>query len=227
MPLPTKVLRIYLSATSLVISGILFVLYPALRPFSDETTLEGATAFASTEWLVAHTLAIIAFTLLPLGLLGLHKSLNETAGNSLTYRAFVFCLLGIGLVLPFYGGETFGLHAIGQESIRQQSAELVSLADTVRSGSGLVMFLIGLLLLSISTILFAIAIWKSGKYPKWSGIPLSLGMCLYIPQFFTGQPLRVAHGLLVAFGCIWIAVGLWNNLNQNMNQKAQPKSLDA
>ncbi|MGG3448562.1 hypothetical protein [Domibacillus aminovorans] len=220
MPFPTKVLHIYLSATSLVISGILFVLYPALRPFSDETSMEGATAFASTEWLVAHMLAIVAFTLLPLGLLGLHNSLQGTARNSLTNWAFVLCLVGIGLVLPFYGGETFGLHAIGQEAIRQQSAELVSLANIVRSGAGLVMFLIGLLLLGIATILFAIAIWRSGKYPKWSGLPFAFGMCLYIPQFFVGQPLRVVHGLLVAIGCIWIAIDLWKSSNQNISQKA-------
>ena len=226
MPSLTKVLN-YLSASSLVISGILFVLYPALRPFSDETSLEGAAAFASTEWLVAHMLAIVAFTLLPLGLFGLHNSLHGTAVNSLTFWALVLCLLGIGLTLPFYGGESFGLHAIGQEAIKQQSAELISLANTVRSGAGLVMFLIGLLLLSISTILFAIAIWKSGKYPKWCGIPLASGICLFIPQFFVGQPLRVAHGLLVAFGCIWIAVGLWKQSNQNINQKVQSKTFES
>lgn len=227
MPSPTKVLLNYLSASSLVISGILFVLYPALRPFSDETSLEGAAAFASTEWLVAHMLAIVAFTLLPLGLLGLHNSLHGTTVNSLAFWALVLCLLGIGLTLPFYGGESFGLHAIGLEAIRQQSAELISLANIVRSGAGLVMFLIGLLLLGIATILFAIAIWKSGKYPKWSGIPFASGMCLYIPQFFVGQPLRVAHGLLVAIGCIWIAVGLWKHSNQNMNQKVQPKTFES
>ena len=108
MPSPTNALN-YLSASSLVISGILFVLYPALRPFSDETSLEGAAAFASTEWLVAHMLAIVAFTLLALGLLGLHNSLHSTAENSLAFWALMLCLLGIGLTLPFYGGESFGL----------------------------------------------------------------------------------------------------------------------
>ncbi|WP_138494388.1 hypothetical protein [Paenibacillus pinistramenti] len=211
MSQPVKVLRIGLSAASLVIAGILFVIYPALRPFSDETSLEGAIAFASSEWLAAHMLAMVAFTLLPLGLLGLHNSLHGTAVNSLTYRAFLFCTLGTGLALPYYGGEAFGLHAIGQEAIRQQSAELVSLASTVRGGAALIMFLAGLLFLGVSAILWAIAIWKSGKYPKWSGIPFALGLCLYIPQFFVGQPLRIAHGLLVAFGCIWIAADLWSS----------------
>lgn len=45
-------IRIRISAFSFVISAILFVLYPAIRPFSDEASLQGAAAFASTEWMV-------------------------------------------------------------------------------------------------------------------------------------------------------------------------------
>ena len=33
----------------------------------------------------------------------------------------------------------------------------------------------------------------------------ALGFALYIPQFFGNQPIRVAHGFLVALGCIWLA----------------------
>ena len=217
----TQVARSHLSAAALVISGILFVLYPAIRPFSDETSLQGAAAFASAEWLVAHILAMIAFTLLPLGLLGFYNSLQEGAVKSLAYWSVIMCWIGIGLTLPFYGGEAYGLHALGQEAIKQQNPALISLAADVRSGAGLVMFLIGLLLLAIAAVILAIAIWKSGRYQKWSGIPFAFGMWLYIPQFFGGQPLRVAHGLLVALGCLWIAVGLWKQSNQNNNQKTK------
>jgi hypothetical protein len=201
--------RIRLSAISLVIAGILFVLYPASRPFSDEASLQGARAFASTEWLIAHTLAMVAFTLLPLGILGLYSSLIDKAVGSLGYRAVVLSLIGTGLTLPFYGGETYGLNAIGQEALRQQSAALISLAVDVRSGAGLVMFLAGLLPLAVSAIVTATVIWRSGSYAKWSGVPFAIGIGLYIPQFFGTQPLRVAHGALVAIGCLWIALGLW------------------
>lgn len=213
-------LNLRVSAISLGISGILFVLYPVIRPFSDEVSLEGAEAFASTEWLVAHILAIVAFTLLPLGFLGFYHSLQDTTLKPLMYSALVLCFVSIGLILPFYGGETYGLHAIGLEAITQQTADLVSIANVVRSGTGLVMFLIGLLLLATASILVAITIWRSGRYQKWSGIPFSLGMALYIPQFFGGQPLRVAHGLLVTLGCFWLAVDLWRQSKPNNNQKA-------
>jgi hypothetical protein len=204
-----KASRIRFGALSLAVSGILFVLYPALRPFSDETTLQGAQAFASTAWLVAHMLAMVAFTLVEVGLLGLFIALQEGAADSFAFWALVVSVLGIGLTLPFYGGEAFGLHAIGQRAVSEQNVALVSLAEVVRSGPGLVMFAVGLLLLAVGAILAAVAIWRSGVLSRWSGVPFALGFALYIPQFFGTQPLRVAHGILVAIGCLWIAASMW------------------
>ncbi len=201
--------RIRISSTALAIAGILFVLYPALRPFSDEVSLQGAAAFASSNWLLAHILAMVTFTLLPIGLLGLFLSLQETVVNRLGYWALVLAMVGVGLTLPFYGGEAYGLHAIGQEALRQQSADVLDIAAVVRAGTGLSIFLIGLILLAISAILVAIMVGKSGKYSKWSGVPLAVGVSLYIPQFFFAQPIRVAHGILVAIGCLWLAADLW------------------
>jgi hypothetical protein len=52
---------------------MLFVLYPAIRPFSDETSLQGAEAFASNAWIVAHVLAVLGFILLSLGVLVIRR----------------------------------------------------------------------------------------------------------------------------------------------------------
>jgi hypothetical protein len=64
-----------LGALSLALAGILFFLYPALRPFSDQAgaqTMLGAQAFASPFWVVAHMLGVVGFILLALSLLGLY-----------------------------------------------------------------------------------------------------------------------------------------------------------
>ena len=55
------------------------------------------------------------------------------------------------------------------------------------------------------------AVWSSGVLPRWSGVPIALGFALYIPQFFGNQPIRVAHGLVVAAGCLWLATGIWRS----------------
>src|SRR5215213_8187962 len=122
MPRAANAYRVRLGALSLAVSGILFVLYPAIRPFSDEASLQGAEAFASTAWILAHVLAILGFILLTLGLLGLYISLQQTSAERLAFLALISSWIGVGLTLPFYGGEAFGLHAIGQEAIRQQSS---------------------------------------------------------------------------------------------------------
>lgn len=203
------VFRSLLGAGSFVVAGLLFILYPVIRPFSDEVSLQGAAAFASRAWLVAHMMAMVGFTLLPLGLLGMHNALHGTAAEPMAFRALVFGVIGTGLTLPFYGGEAFGLHAIGLAAITQHDAGLVSLAAIVRSGPGLTMFLLGLSVVALSAITTAIALWTSGIYSKWSGLPYAAGFALYIPQFAGTQPIRVAHGALVAAGCLWLGVNLW------------------
>jgi hypothetical protein len=194
---------------ALAVAGLLFVAYPALRPFSDESSLQGAAAFGSAAWLAAHMLAMVAFILTALGLFGLHLSLEATIAERLSFWALIIGWVGIGFTLPFYGGEAFGLHAIGQRALADQNATLVGMADDVRSGAGLVMFLTGLLALGVGAMVAAIAVWKSKLLAKWSGIPFALGFVLYIPQFFGSQPLRIGHGLLVAAGCLLLATGMW------------------
>ena len=77
-------------------------------------------------------LAVVGFILLALGLLGLHIALQTTAVERLAFLALV--LSWVGLTLPYYGAEVFGLHAIGQEAVRQHSSALLALADAVRFG---------------------------------------------------------------------------------------------
>ncbi len=205
-------LRTRPAALSLVVAGVCFLLYPAIRPFSDEASLQGAEAFASSSWLLAHSLAMIGFILLILGLLGLHGQIRETTAGGLGITALVVTWIGVGFTLPYYGAETFALHAVGQEAVRLNSVDLlVTLTNSIRFGEGIWFFLFGLLALAVGTILFAIAIWRSGILTRWSGIPLAVGFALFIPQFFTSQPVRIGHGLLVMVGCWLMAWSLVNH----------------
>jgi hypothetical protein len=201
----TNVLRIRLAALSLALSGLSFVLYPEIRPFSDESSLVGAHSFASFSWVLAHSLAMVAFVLLALGLLGLYLHLREMAVERRAIQALVLSWIGVGLTLPYYGAETFGLHAIGQEAVREKNPAILSLVNSIRLQEGLVFFVPGLVLLAVGTILFAIVIWRSNSHPTWSGIPLAVGFALYLPQFFEPQSIRVAHGLLIMIACLLIA----------------------
>lgn len=211
----TASFRIQLGAIALAVAGVLFVLYPALRPFSDETSLLGAEAFASADWMTAHVMAILAFVLLTIGFMSLNLSLQGTAARRLSFYGLLFAWLGIGLTLPFYGAEVYGLSAIGQEAISRQNTDLMGLADDIRFGPGFNMILVGLVLLAIGAIVAAIAVWRSRLLSKWSAVPLAVGFLLYLPQYMATQPVRVAHGLLITVGCLWLAASMWRRSKSN------------
>lgn len=190
---------------ALAAAGALFALYPAIRPFSDESSLDGAAAYASLGWLLAHTSAMAAFTLLALGLGSLHLWLQSGAAAPRTRAALVLCTLGVVVTLPYYGAETFGLAAIGRKALDVGDPGVLDLADAVRYGPGLGFLVVGLVLLGVGTALLAVAIWRSTRLSRWSGVPLAIGIALYLPQFATPEPVRIAHGALVAIGCATLA----------------------
>ncbi len=105
---------------------------------------------------------------------------------------------------------------MGREALRENSVGLfVTLTDSIRFGEWVWLFTFGLLALAAGAILFGIAIWRSGRLPRWSGIPLALGFALFLPQFFTPPPVRVAHGLLVLAGC-WLVA--WSMVNHRTGE---------
>jgi len=188
-------------------TGVAFLLYPAVRPWGDETTLAGAAGMASTQWIVAHLSAVAGFIALTLSLLALHTLLRTRA----SLAALLTTWVGVGLTLPYYGAEVFGVHEAAAQALREHDAALlVHMTDAIRyQPSAMTMFALGLAAIGAGAILSAIAI--AGRWNGWAGVPLAAGFALFIPQFFTGPELRIAHGALIAVGCLWVAAELLRN----------------
>ncbi len=201
------VARALTAAPELWVAGLAFAVYPALRPFSDEVSRAGALAFASPRWIVAHTFGIAAFTLLALGLFRLTDALASNRGRARTGLALAW--IGTGLTLPYYGAEVFGLHAAGQQALAGGGiSQFDDLTHDIRWEAGIYFILLGLLLLAIGVVVLAVAAWRDLPRPAVTVLPLTVAVALYIPQFAATQPVRVIHGLLMAAGCILLAVGL-------------------
>lgn len=198
-------------ALALAVAGVLFVLYPAVRPWQDESTVEGATkAMNSGAWVAAHLFAMVGFILVALGLLGLWNAVRRTRAERLALAAVVTTWIGVGLTLPYYGAEDFGLNAIARKAAEGQVSDLLGLVEAVRfSPVPITTFGLGLLLLAAGAVLAAVASWRSGVLARSSGILFAAGFVLFLPQFFTPPVVRIAHGVLVAAGSIWLAVALW------------------
>jgi hypothetical protein len=199
------------TATCLVIAGVFFILFPVVRPFFDETSIQGAREFASNQWVIAHSLGIGGFILLSLGFLGLYLHLRDTRVEGWALRGFVLCLVGTGLTLPFFGAEAFGLQVIGSAAVNQNNTDLIPLVNQLRFGPGIALIISGLICVAAATIVMAAIVWRSQALPKWSGIPLAAGFAVYIPQLQgdpTFQVVRIGVGILILFGCCWLAWGM-------------------
>ncbi|MGQ0838882.1 hypothetical protein [Actinokineospora sp.] len=109
-------------------------------------------------------------------------------------------------MLPYYGAETFGLNAVGQQAVRSGDVGVLDLTGLIRDGGvQLGLFGAGLLVFAAAGVLVAVALWHSGAAARWSGVVFAAGPVLYLPQFFGPPALRMAHGVLFAVGCVLVA----------------------
>jgi hypothetical protein len=187
-----------LAPASLALAGVAFLLYPVVRPWTDETTVDGArAAMASGSWVAAHAFAMLGFILVPAALLALREAIGLAPA--------VVMSVGAGLTLPYYGAEDFGLHAAATKS-----GNLLAVVDATRYNPlAITMFGAGLLTLAVGAILVAVAIWRSAALPPTSGIVFAAGFALFLPQFFAPAPVRIAHGVVMLAGLVWLAVAMW------------------
>jgi hypothetical protein len=177
-----------MSRNALLLAGVFFLLYPVLRPWEDETTVDGAReAMGSTAWVLSHFLAILGFVLVPLGLLGLRHVIGRTP--------VAVMWAGAGLTLPYYGAEDFGLHAAATKG-----TNLLDVADAVRYNPfAITIFGVGLVTLAVGAVL----VWRAAGN---RAALFAAGFVLFLPQFFAPAPVRIAHGVLMLVGLVWFAL---------------------
>ncbi|KOV79700.1 hypothetical protein [Nocardia sp. NRRL S-836] len=168
---------------ALAAAGVLFLLYPAVRPWEDESTVAGAAAaMGSGAWVAAHLFAMIGFILVPIALLEVHRT------------AAITFWVGAGLTLPYYGAEDFGLHELAGQP------NLLELVEAVRYNPvAMATFAAGLVAMGVGAVLVAV---RRGTVPAWL---FAAGFALFLPQFFTPPAVRIAHGVLLLVGCGWLA----------------------
>lgn len=182
-------------------SGLLMAVYLLLRPYGDSASSvspEAAEAFASTWWVVAHLAG--ALSLVQLARVGLR--IDDLLATRMTMVARWSGLAGAVLVLPYFGAETFGLHAIGRAGLADPAA--LALVEEVRGNpAALTTFGLGLLLLAVGGLTTALA-WqgavRSGRWsaPSWAAWPLGVGAALVLPQFYLAPAERVGFGIAYA-----------------------------
>lgn len=183
--------------------GVLMATYLLVRPYGDAaggTSLQAAEAFASPRWVVAHLAGVLA--LASVGRLAMR--LHDIEPSRLTRIARTTGLAGVVLVLPYYGAETFGLHAIGTAALAGDPGVL-QLVDPVRGQPvAMTAFGIGLLLLGVSALASA---WHwQRRHDSAAAWPLAVLVALVLPQFYLPPVGRMAFGVAcLAAALAWLA----------------------
>lgn len=124
------------------------------------------------------------------GLFGLYRYLTYQAGNLLALPALVLTIMGIALVLPLATFLAVNGPVIA-DLYQQGNREVIAVVEATFSSP------LGLALLGVSSgagvvgpILFAVAIWRDGRLPKWTGVLFGLtGPLLAIPVTFATESL--------------------------------------
>jgi hypothetical protein len=161
---------------------------------------------ASAPWVTSHLSLMLAFVLLLYGVLTLYARLASGPVESRAWRAMVLSLAGITLIMPMLGVETHILPIIGKLYLEGHTA-IAPAVRLIYHGAALVVVFVGLALLAMGAITFAVAIWHSDARPPWAGVIFAIGLALWFPPF--PRTMRVIDGLCIGIGGLWLAWGLW------------------
>lgn len=189
-----RTVRRPIAAVLAAAGGLSLAAFPLLRPWGDKTgaAAEMVEAFASPMWVVSHSAGMLGFVLL------------AVAALLAAPRTGRWIAAGVALILPFFGAETFGLHAVAGHAGGAAAAEVEALAALIREGTAqMTMLGIGLLAIAIGGVLLALPVRRNR-----AAILLAIALVTYLPQFFFGPEIRIAHGLLLLTGALWWAWSL-------------------
>ncbi len=202
-----------LGALALGLSAVLLGVFPLVRPFfrldvfAPEATLAAASSsVASVEWLIAHLMALSGFVLLLGAFPALYAHLAAEGDASPLFRALTLSVLGVALILPMLGVETYAIPTIGQIYLDGQPG-IAPIVGLIYRGLGTLIMLLGLLALAIGVFIFAAVVWRRDTLPRWATIVWAAGLAAWLPLL--PRPIRVIDGLLIGVGGVRLAWALW------------------
>jgi hypothetical protein len=207
--------RLKFGALALSLSALLFLSFQLFHPISslDLSAPDAATrTFASSTFVLTDSLLIIAFSLLPLGLLTVYAILAGSRGERWGMVALVLMLLALGPFQAFSGVGAFAFSAASQV-YQQGKTDALAVLATLINGPSVPFGMVGVALLVLGALALAVAIWRSGTLPRWAGALFALGFVLFLPAVASPasvqKALRVIDSLASGIGGLWLAWAVW------------------
>jgi hypothetical protein len=201
--LKSPLTRIRLGLIALALSGLLFVLGVVLRGEIDMADPESfIRAASSAAYVPAWTIILVGVVLNLYGTFALYRYLTYQGESMIAFLGFVLRIAGIALVIGLFTFFAVSVPAIA-ELYQQGNQEVIAVVEAnFTSGLGLVLLAVGGSASIFGLILFAIAIWRHGRLPKWTGVALALSFpMLAFPVTFATELLGAVL-LLISAGVI-------------------------
>lgn len=208
-------------AITSTLAGAAFAAFPLLRPWGDKTgdPIAMARAFADPLWVAAHASGMLGWVLLAssavLAVSAAHRTSSAVSRRTALPTMSAWLIgLGVAGILPYYGSEAFALHSLGRTVLASGDTELIGMESLIRGEPvAMTLFGLGLLFAAIGAVLLTVARWRGrssqGPGSGWQAVPVAVLVCLYLPQFFAPDPVRIIHGLLLGIACaLWATTAL-------------------
>lgn len=207
---------------ALLVTGVLAGIHILLRgPFVDPTVSPSGFAqmVSQPNFTLAWLVITAGFVLELLGVLALYGYLSQTP-SPLAFWGMVLSFVGLALVQTLVG-SALTWPAIGKLYLQGQT-DVVEIALATFSGISATPLYLSGIFYSLGSFIFAFAIWRSGKFPKWSAIPYALHAPLLAFVITFATELLGAIMLIVAGG--WM---LWHVSRQGIEYAAVRRTPEA
>jgi hypothetical protein len=188
----------FIAAVAALVPGI--GINPAVDPagFAQAANLVG----------LANLVGILSLVFLIFGFQALYRFLERNSVDRWSFPGFVLSVIGLALYLPFLGIIAFAGPVAGRFYLNGQTQAVSILSEATSTSNPAVLAFGGVSLLFsvLGSVLFSVAIWRTGKLPKWSAVAYAISAPLswtphYIPiLWFLGGTLLLGAGIGIARG---------------------------
>jgi hypothetical protein len=189
--------------SALTLSGLLLALSTVLRgPVSLSDPASFIRAAASPAYVSAWTFILVGGVLSLYGSFGLYSYLTYQSPSLIAFLAFVLRILGIALFLPL--ATFFAVNGpVIAELYQQGNQEVIAVVEANFTGIGLAVFALSGAGEIIGWVLFAVALWRDGRLPKWTvflfllALPLAVIPVTLATEFLGWVLLLISASMMV------------------------------
>jgi hypothetical protein len=203
--------RLTLGALTLVLAGVAQLPTGILRagvPSDPARNLEFALGANSFAFRFGMALTGVSLTFFILGLIALYAYLSRTKAERLALIGLVVTAGFLVLFLPVTGFAAYVVPAIGHLA-EQGQGEMVQVMDQTFLEPFVPIPFFGGILWNIGCILLGIAIWRSERLWKWSGLLFVLFGIIGIPGFLDVEVLGLASSVLLGLAQLVVGAALF------------------